>query len=62
MQREWGTFRTGPAKGCSNGGDNFGNDVRWEKIDRLRKSLGENTYHVSATDLARKIIDHMLIG
>jgi Anti-sigma-28 factor, FlgM len=60
MPTESGTFGTGPAKDCSDGLDNFEDDVRPEKIDRLRKILGEKTYHVSAADLARKIIDHML--
>jgi hypothetical protein len=38
----------------------FTDDVRLEKIDRLKKSLAENTYHVSSADLAQKIIDHLL--
>jgi hypothetical protein len=39
---------------------NFTDEARLEHIDRLRKSLGENIYHVSAADLARKIIGHMM--
>jgi anti-sigma28 factor (negative regulator of flagellin synthesis) len=57
---EWCTSATGPIKDCSGSVDNFTDDVRLEKIDRLRKSLAENTYHVSSADLAQKIIDHML--
>jgi anti-sigma28 factor (negative regulator of flagellin synthesis) len=59
MWRESGRFGTGAAKACISA-DNFRDDVRLVKIDRLRKSLSENTYHVSAADLARKIIDQML--
>ena len=55
---ESGKSATGPIKHCSGSGDNFTDDVRPEKIDRLRKSLAENTYHVSFADLAQKIIDH----
>jgi anti-sigma28 factor (negative regulator of flagellin synthesis) len=56
---ESGKSATGPIerKGSVH---NFTDDVRLEKIDRLRKSLAENTYHVSSADLAQKIIDHML--
>jgi anti-sigma28 factor (negative regulator of flagellin synthesis) len=55
---ESGASATGPIKDCSGSGDNFTDDVRLEKIDRLKKSLAENTYHVSSEDLAQKIIDH----
>jgi anti-sigma28 factor (negative regulator of flagellin synthesis) len=55
---ESGTSATGPIKDGSGTGDNFTDDVRLEKIDRLKKSLAENTYHVSSEDLAQKIIDH----
>jgi hypothetical protein len=53
-------FGTMPVEPCSDGVDEFGDDVRLEKIDRLRRCLAENTYEVSAQDLARKIIDHMM--
>ncbi len=33
--------------------------VRMEKIARIKKALAEGTYHVSAADVARKIIDAM---
>jgi Anti-sigma-28 factor, FlgM len=59
MRRESGKLGTGPIKHCSDSVDNFTDDVRLEKIDRLRKSLAENTYHVSSEDLAQKIIDHI---
>jgi anti-sigma28 factor (negative regulator of flagellin synthesis) len=39
---------------------NFKDDVRLEKIARLRKSLAENTYHVSSADLAQKIVDQVV--
>jgi hypothetical protein len=52
--------RTGPIKDCSECVDNFADEARLEQIDRLRKSIGENTYHVSGADLARKIMDHMM--
>jgi hypothetical protein len=59
MRRESGTSATGPIKYCSGSVDNFTDDVRLGKIDRLRKSLAENTYHVSSADLALKILDHI---
>jgi anti-sigma28 factor (negative regulator of flagellin synthesis) len=59
MRTESGTSATGPIKDRSGSVDNFTDDVRLEKIDRLRKSLAENTYHVSSADLALKILDHM---
>jgi hypothetical protein len=31
-----------------------------KKLDHLRKSLAERTYHVSGADLAEKIIDYIL--
>jgi hypothetical protein len=34
--------------------------VRLEKLGRLRKSIAANTHHISAEDLAPKIIDHTL--
>jgi anti-sigma28 factor (negative regulator of flagellin synthesis) len=60
MRKESGTSATGPIKDCSGSVGNFTDDMRLEKIDRLRKSLAENTHHVSSADLAQKIIDHML--
>jgi anti-sigma28 factor (negative regulator of flagellin synthesis) len=60
MPKESGEPGPGPIKDCSGSVDNFTDDVRLEKIDRLRKSLADNTYHVSSEDLAQKMIDHML--
>jgi hypothetical protein len=60
MRKESGTSGTGPIKDCSGGVDSFADRARLEKLDRLRKSLTENTYHVNAEDLAGKIIDYML--
>jgi anti-sigma28 factor (negative regulator of flagellin synthesis) len=60
MRKESGESGMGLIKDCSGSVDNFTDDVRLAKIDRLRKSLAENTYHVSSEDLAQKIIDHML--
>jgi anti-sigma28 factor (negative regulator of flagellin synthesis) len=60
MRRESGTSGTGPIKDCSGSLNNFTDEARLEKIDGLRKSLAENSYHVSAADLAGKIIDYML--
>jgi hypothetical protein len=60
MRKESGTSGTGFIKDCGSGVDNFAHEVRLEKIDHLRKSLTENTYRVSAADLAGKIIDYML--
>jgi hypothetical protein len=59
MRRESCIPRTVP-KDCSECVENFADEARLEQIDRLRNSLSENTYHVSAADLARKIIDHMM--
>jgi flagellar biosynthesis anti-sigma factor FlgM len=33
--------------------------VRMEKIAKIKKALANGTYHISAADVARKIIDHM---
>jgi anti-sigma28 factor (negative regulator of flagellin synthesis) len=60
MRKESGTSAMGPIKHCSDSAASFTDDVRLGKIDRLRKSLAENTYQVSSADLAQKIIDHML--
>jgi anti-sigma28 factor (negative regulator of flagellin synthesis) len=59
MRKESGKSETGPIKDCSGTVDNFTDGVRLEKVDRLKKSLAENTYHVSSEDLAQKIIDQI---
>jgi flagellar biosynthesis anti-sigma factor FlgM len=33
--------------------------ARVEKIAKIKKALADGTYHVSAAEVARKIIDHM---
>jgi anti-sigma28 factor (negative regulator of flagellin synthesis) len=33
-----------------------------EHIDRIRTAIAEGRYHVSAADLAQKLIDHMLVN
>ena len=35
-------------------------EERLKKIDRLKRSVADGTYHVSAEDLADKLIAHML--
>jgi hypothetical protein len=57
MRKEPGKSATGPIKYGSGSVDNFTEDVRLEKIERLRKSIAENTYHVSSEDLP-EIIDY----
>jgi Anti-sigma-28 factor, FlgM len=59
MPGESDNSAAGPIEDCSGSVDRFTNDVRLEKVDRLKKSLAENTYHVSSDDLAQKIIDHI---
>ena len=59
MRRESGITAIRPIKDCSGSVENFTDGVRLEKVDRLKKSLAENTYHVSSEDLAQKIIDHI---
>ena len=60
MRTESGTSGTGHIKDYSASVDNFADEARVETADRLRKSLAQNTYRVSAADLARKIIEHMM--
>lgn len=35
-------------------------DVRMEKIANIKKALADGTYSVSAEEVARKLIEHML--
>lgn len=35
-------------------------EARREKIEKLKKAVADGTYHVSADEVARKLIDHML--
>jgi flagellar biosynthesis anti-sigma factor FlgM len=35
-------------------------DARREKIESLKKAVADGTYNVSAEEVARKLIDHML--
>jgi flagellar biosynthesis anti-sigma factor FlgM len=35
-------------------------DVRLEKIAKIKKALEDGTYHVSNEEVARKLIEHML--
>ena len=35
-------------------------DARREKIESLRKAVADGTYNVSAEEVARKLIEHML--
>jgi anti-sigma28 factor (negative regulator of flagellin synthesis) len=60
MRTELGTSATGSIKDCSGSVDSFTDDVRLTKIDGLRKSFAESTYHVSSAKLAQTLIDHML--
>jgi hypothetical protein len=50
MQKESGTSGTRPIKDCSGSVENFADEVRLKQLDHLRKSLAENTYHVSGAD------------
>jgi anti-sigma28 factor (negative regulator of flagellin synthesis) len=34
--------------------------ARLKKIETLKQAVADGTYHVSAEDLARKLIEHML--
>jgi flagellar biosynthesis anti-sigma factor FlgM len=40
--------------------DNPQEDARLEKIANIKKALADGTYNVSAEELARKLIEHML--
>jgi anti-sigma28 factor (negative regulator of flagellin synthesis) len=33
---------------------------RLKKVEKLKRAVADGTYYVSAEDLARKLIDHML--
>jgi anti-sigma28 factor (negative regulator of flagellin synthesis) len=33
---------------------------RLKKIEKLKQAVADGTYHVSAEDVARKLIEHML--
>jgi hypothetical protein len=35
------------------------NEARLNKIEKIKKALADGTYHVSAAEVARKIIDNM---
>jgi anti-sigma28 factor (negative regulator of flagellin synthesis) len=35
------------------------NEARTEKIANIKKALADGTYHVSAAEVARKVIDNM---
>jgi anti-sigma28 factor (negative regulator of flagellin synthesis) len=35
-------------------------DARREKIEKLKKAVADGTYSVSAEEVARKLIEHML--
>ena len=37
--------------------DKLIDDARLEKIAKIKKALADGTYHVSAADVARKILD-----
>jgi len=40
--------------------DSAPDDERRKKINRLKQAVADGTYHVSAEEVARKIIEHML--
>ena len=35
-------------------------EARREKIERLKRSIADGTYHISDEEVARKLIEHML--
>jgi flagellar biosynthesis anti-sigma factor FlgM len=35
-------------------------EARREKIEKLKQAVADGTYHVSAEEVARKLIEHML--
>jgi flagellar biosynthesis anti-sigma factor FlgM len=39
--------------------DKSTDEARREKIEKIKKALADGTYHVSAAEVARKIIDSM---
>ncbi len=41
-------------------GSSFSSAVRMEHIARIRTAIAEGRYHVSAADLAQKLVDHMV--
>ncbi len=42
------------------GGEPLTDDARREKIESLKKAVADGTYNISAEEVARKLIDHML--
>ena len=40
--------------------DNFIDEERLKKIAKLKQAVADGTYHVSAEELADKLIEHML--
>jgi anti-sigma28 factor (negative regulator of flagellin synthesis) len=39
--------------------DSGAEEVRLDKIEKLKATIADKTYYVSGTDVARKVIDHM---
>lgn len=37
-----------------------GDEVRQDKVDRLKQALQNGTYRISSDDVARKLIEHMI--
>ncbi len=44
----------------ANDSDSPIDDVRLEKVESIKKALADGTYSVSAEEVARKLIEHML--